>query len=71
MTKCIIANCTYPQAPALKRGLCMRCYSSAKVTVEAGGVTWDELVGLGLALSTTEAGGDPFTVALNKKMEGS
>lgn len=70
MTKCIVENCHYPNAPALKRGLCMRCYSTAKKQVESGAVTWDELVGLGLALSVADADGDPFTVALNKKMEG-
>ena len=48
----------------------MKCYSSAKKAVEAGAVTWDELVGLELALSKSDAGNDPFTLALNKKMEG-
>lgn len=70
MTKCLIKNCHYPQAPALGRGLCMRCYSKAKEMVTDGGVTWDELVGLGLALSKEDAGNDPFTVELNKKLEG-
>lgn len=70
MTKCIIKNCHYPAAPALKRGLCMRCYTSAKLAVAEGGVTWDELVGMGLALSEADADGDPFTAALNQRMEG-
>ena len=48
----------------------MRCYSRAKETVESGAVTWDELVGLGLALSKQDGGLDPFTVELNKRMEG-
>ena len=70
MTKCMTPNCHYPQAPALGRGLCMRCYSSAKSAVEDGVATWDELVGLGLALSKADAGNDPFIIAINKKMEG-
>lgn len=69
MTECLTPNCRYPAAPALKRGLCMRCHTSAKKLVEEGGMTWDELVGLGLALATSD--GDPFMDALNKKLEDS
>lgn len=70
MTKCITPNCHYQQATALGRGLCMRCYSRAKGMVEDGGVTWDELVGMGLALSKEDGGLDPFTIELRKRMEG-
>lgn len=70
MTKCLTPNCHYPQAPALGRGLCMRCYSKAKESVDAGSVTWDELVGLGMALSKEDGGLDPFTIELNKRLEG-
>ena len=70
MTKCMTSNCHYQQAQALGRGLCMRCYSKAKANVEEGIVTWDELVGLGLALSKEDGGLDPFTIELNKRLEG-
>ena len=48
----------------------MRCYSKAKESVESGAVTWDELVGIGMALSKEDADSDPFTVELKKRMEG-
>jgi hypothetical protein len=69
VTKCLIENCYYPAAPALKRGLCMRCHGRASAAVKDGCATWDELVGMGLALPESEVG-DPFTVALQRKMEG-
>lgn len=62
MTKCIIEACTSPSAPALKRGLCMRCHSRAKKMVQGGTTTWDEIVALGLALPLDTT--DPFTSAL-------
>lgn len=71
MKKCLTPNCSRPDAPALGRGLCMKCYSKAKKSVESGIVTWDELVGHGMALSKEETGEDPFTVELKKKMESS
>lgn len=71
MTKCVIVNCNNPSAPALKRGLCMRCYSRAKNCVDQGAATWNELVHHGLALSIDDAGGDPFTAALKIAKENS
>lgn len=50
--KCLITSCLNTSAPALKRGLCMTCYSRAKRMVEAGTTTWDKLVEIGLALPT-------------------
>ena len=58
MGKCITATCNAQEAPALKRGLCMLCYSRAKKLVSKGDTTWNEIVSLGLALPTDEE--DPF-----------
>ena len=48
--KCLTPRCTRPAAPALNRGLCMMCHSSAKKMVESGTATWDGLASIGLAL---------------------
>ena len=50
VSKCLTPNCTREPAAALKRGLCMTCHSKAKKLVESGATTWDELVGMNLAL---------------------
>ena len=63
--KCLSKTCTRPSALALKRGLCMICYSRAKKMVEAGVTTWREIIELGLALPSDTDGGDPFTQAFN------
>ena len=72
MPECIIPKCSNIQNPNdWARGLCMRCYGIAKKRVEAGVVTWEELVGLGLALpKESEGESDPFSVELKKKLEG-
>lgn len=70
MTKCMTPNCYHPQAQALGNGLCLRCHGKANKAVEAGITTWEEIIGMGLALSKEDTGNDPFTVALNKKLEG-
>ena len=61
--KCLTPKCRRPAALALKRGLCMVCYSEAKKLVAAGTATWDGLVALGLALSSGDQ--DLFTKAFN------
>ena len=70
MTKCMTPNCFHQQAQAIGNGLCLRCHSKANKAVEAGITTWEEIIGMGLALSKADSGNDPFTVALNKKLEG-
>ena len=69
MNKCLIPNCTRPAAPALKRELCMLCYSKAKHMVEAGTTTWGEIAELGLALPSDGEGADPFTKAFKQAKE--
>ena len=61
--QCMIAGCRRVSA---KRGLCLVCYSRAKVKVESGEVTWDKLVKLELCGNTS---GDPFDDAYNRAME--
>ena len=61
-TTCITPDCNNKAAPGYGRGLCQKCYSSAKRAVESGKVTWDRLEELGLALPKD----DPFTKALDK-----
>ena len=63
--KCIIDNCYRLGA---QRGLCLVCYSKAKKVVDSGKVTWDQLVGLGLA-GDGDRGGDMFNEALKKALE--
>lgn len=62
--KCLTKGCMRPPAPALKRGLCMPCYSAAKKMVDAGKTTWIELVALGVALDADAA--DLFTKSLEE-----
>lgn len=52
--KCLTGLCRQ-DAAANCRGLCMKCYSSAKKAVERGEVTWDELVELGAAYEVPDA----------------
>lgn len=69
-TKCLTKTCLNTSAPALRRGLCMTCYSRAKRMVEAGTTTWDEIVMMGLALSDSAGGVDPFMAAFREAKEG-
>lgn len=62
--KCMIPNCGRDAIVTPKRGLCMRCYSTAKKMVESGDTNWDELVEKGLAL---DLGDDAFTKAFKEK----
>lgn len=62
---CITPKCTRIQAPALKTGQCMVCYSKAKKLVENGTTTWDELARMGLAKFDLANVNDPFTAAFN------
>lgn len=50
---------------AKARGLCVKCYASARSAVKAGKTTWHELVAKGLALESQRAG-SAFTEALVK-----
>lgn len=59
----MIAACPRPEAIALKRGLCMSCYSKAKKAVESGQTTWDALEKMGLCRSYVI---DPFTAAFEQ-----
>lgn len=62
--KCLIVACNRPSAAAMKRGLCMGCYSRAKKMVDESKTTWERLVALGLALSIDT--GNPFAEAFDK-----
>ena len=64
MKDCITPNCGKIAGTDL-RGLCMRCYSSAKKLVDSKSKTWDELESLGMVQSKHK--NDPFTAALNAK----
>lgn len=59
--KCITPDC--PRAsgdPKTYRGLCLRCYSSAKKLVESGSYSLEKLEEMGLVLPTY----DPFREAV-------
>lgn len=60
--QCMVPQCERPQALAMKRGLCMPCYSKAKKMVESGKTTWEQLEEMGLSKSQED---DPFTEAFN------
>ncbi len=64
--KCLTAGCN-SQAAGSKdfRGLCMKCYSSAKKYVESGSTSWEELERLGMVRSKEQD--DPFLTALKDK----
>lgn len=61
--KCLTNGCG---APPFKggRGLCIKCWGSAKKSVEAGTTSWDELARLGMVQSECE---DPFLSELERK----
>lgn len=61
-TTCLTPGCLGRLAPANGRGLCMKCYASAKQAVKSGRTTWDILEEIGLVLRKE----DPFTKALNE-----
>ena len=65
LAKCLTEKCSAQAAP-MRRGLCTRCYRSAKKLVESGQTTWAELDGMGLAQSE-----DKFLVEFKKRKEGS
>lgn len=50
------------------RGLCKRCYSSARKKVADRTISWDKLVGMGLARPLQEKSANPFTAALNNAL---
>lgn len=59
---CMVPKCSKP--PAVNcRGLCMKCYSSAKKRVDSGETNWDELADMGLC----EQQDDAFTTAYKNK----
>lgn len=63
---CVIAGCGHRATAS--RGLCTRCYSAAKKTVQNGQASWVELERLGLALPPQMgAFKAAFTAALGKK----
>lgn len=63
---CMTSGCFGKAAPANGRGLCMKCYSTAKRAVENGKTTWEKMEELGLVGRKA----DPFEEALKKAMEG-
>lgn len=63
---CLVAECgrlTYA------RGMCRSCYESARRQVCLGNRTWDELVGMGLALAARRLVRNPLTIALQQLEE--
>lgn len=49
--KCLTPKC---QGTAAHRGLCLKCYSTAKRAVEGGETTWEELEQLGMVESVVD-----------------
>ncbi len=50
MDKCLTKTCTNTQANVKEyKGLCVKCYSSAKKLVASGATTWERLGEVGLA----------------------
>ncbi len=66
-TPCLTPKCTRTQAPAIKTGQCMVCYSKAKKLVDNGTTTWDALATMGLVNRDLANVNDPFTEAFNAK----
>lgn len=66
MNKCLTDGCSNNEAPALERGVCMKCYVRAKRMVESGVTTWLELSDLGMVLPNSKEGGDKFTEAFKR-----
>lgn len=67
--RCIIAGCEKKSAA---RGLCRSCYQRAYMRIVAKTVTWEQLIGLGLATGAPpreKYERSPFAVALKKAME--
>lgn len=62
MKKCVIEGCG---GASRLRGLCRKCYSSARAKVKSGATTWDALIELGLALPATKRA-TAFTAALDR-----
>lgn len=63
---CIVPGCNQPAAAANYRGLCLRCYGTAKKKIDAGETTWDRLVELGLCEKKESS---PFDDAYSRAME--
>lgn len=64
MSKCLRDNCTASAANGKTyRGLCLKCYSSAKKLVDADKTSWEELEAMGLA----EGKPDEFTTEFLKR----
>lgn len=62
--KCIVGDCKSKPAAQCK-GLCMKCYSTAKKLVTSGETTWEELYRMNLAVDESE----PFVRAFNSKKD--
>lgn len=65
---CMTPECGNPCAPALKRGLCMKCYIKAKKLVGSGTATWNELAEMKLCLPDDYD--DSFIKEFNKRSSG-
>ncbi len=64
LNKCLSATCSNNSAAQCK-GLCMRCYSSAKKQVAAGKVTWEKFAELGMI----ELEKTPFEAELEERLK--
>ena len=62
---CLVGTCRKSKAAGCK-GMCMKCYSSAKKLVTIGKTTWDELVEMGMAeIEAT----DEFTLEFQRRKQ--
>lgn len=66
MDKCLTKTCTNTQATVKEyKGLCVKCYSSAKKLVASGATTWERLGEMGLAI--VPKNNDPFLEQFHKE----
>ena len=65
--KCLIKNCNND---AKVRGLCVRCYQTARRLVKQGKTTWGDLAARGLVLNgmPTKAEASAFTAAFRNQV---
>lgn len=67
VAKCCIPECRNFRTLGTK-GLCMKCYKSAKKKVDSGEISWERLSELGLC---EEVGKDVFNEALDNALRNS
>lgn len=63
---CRVAQCD--REPHI-RGLCAKCYGNARNAVKKGETSWNELIELGLATTSSRRRGSLFQTALRNAKE--